>query len=147
MQGVSSHLSGRHPIEGDSDKTSGFSARNSCFKKRMAISETPTACVTIRWFFDRYRKLVDLTSSREESAILAVRNGAKKAKRRRGVWAAPAAGNCSSSLRRSFCGQDFSGYGAVSPILTVPMSEMLTNWWRSGLMVAHLTPSACRLKP
>jgi hypothetical protein len=39
MRGYSRHLSGRRPIEGDSEKTDGFSAQKSCVEKRVVISE------------------------------------------------------------------------------------------------------------
>lgn len=56
-------------------------------------------------------------SSREQTAILAVRDGVRK----RGggkAWAAPAAGICSGSSRRSPGGQGFSGSGVASNVAT-----------------------------
>ena len=38
---LSSHLSGRRPVDGDSHKTSEFSTLKSCFTKRFSISDKP----------------------------------------------------------------------------------------------------------
>src|SRR6266436_188132 len=38
---LSSHLGGRRPNESDSGKTSGFSTRTTCVKKRFSISDEP----------------------------------------------------------------------------------------------------------
>ena len=69
-----------------------------------------------------------------------------RTKRRRRVWAAPAAGMRIGSPHRSACGHGFAGSGVASQIITVP-SGSPTSQWPSGLNARLLiSPPALRLK-
>jgi hypothetical protein len=85
MRGLLADLAGHRPNEHDSEETVDYSGRKSSVTKRYraSISDEPVGHLTNYEFSDRYRKLVDVTSSREETAILAVETGSRTKWRRK----------------------------------------------------------------